>query len=146
MKLLLFLTAFTLLISCKKTTTQPTSTAQISTIEFHPPSWIIGNWSSAASAQIGNYTAFGFIFSSDDVQQLNGTSNSLKTLLNNALNNGYTAKITNEIFNTSTYSFTEIMTSVTANYYFKKIDANTMMFYTSDPSLPNVSGMKMIKY
>jgi uncharacterized protein (TIGR02145 family) len=147
MKYILFITAFTLLISCKKTTTQPTTTAQISTIEFHPPSWIIGNWASASSAQIGNYTAFGFTFLKDDVQQVNGTTNSLKTLLNNTnVNNGsIVAKIDNEISNSTDYSFKEILSSVTANYYFKKIDANTMMFYTSNPSLPNVIGVKMIR-
>lgn len=147
MKTLFFLIVLSLLVSCKKATTTST-TVQNNTIEFHPPSWIIGNWSSATNAQIGNYTAFGFTFTSDDVQQINGTTFSFKTNLNNINSTGgnYVAKINNEITNLTDYSFTEILPGVTATYYFKKIDAENMMFYTSDPSLPNVSGVKMIKY
>jgi hypothetical protein len=158
MKKLWFLVLTISIVSCKKDNTQPNTSSSTSTtattttttsnnnqsslVKFNTPQWLIGNWSNETYASIGQYNIFGFSITNDDVKQIQaGVSSSFKTNLNDGK-----GSITNEISNSTDYSFTTTISSISGNYFFKKIDANSIMFYNQNPNLPNVSGMKLIRY
>jgi hypothetical protein len=133
MILMLFVTV---LFGCSNSDLNNTSNST----SINPPTWIQGYWLQDDGS--GGVTVLGLKVTSDDLYTtINGSGNSLKTLISNVLQSGGTAVVNEEI------SSSEYKLNVTLNgnsfpqYYYKKITSTKIQYFDT----ANVGGAYLIK-
>lgn len=118
MKKLLIFTLIFCLLSCSSSDDNNSSSSNL----FNPPGWIHGEWE--------NDISFGYIFSSDNVCQINFTNEiCFKEMIENYNSTIPNTATVNEIVNNDTeYKFSYSVYSVTQFFSFKKISNTTIEF------------------
>ena len=135
-KLITLAFAVSILFGCSNSDSNNSSNST----SINPPAWIQGYWLQDDGS--GGVTVLGLKVTSDDLYTtINGSGNSLKTLISNVLQSGGTAVVNEEI------SSSEYKLNVTLNgnsfpqYYYKKITSTKIQYFDT----ANVGGAYLIK-